>query len=359
MQVTPRGAAGHENCFDGAGDARKRLKSLANASVARDLRGMDPPARIDALQFVKPSRSVFEAMRTGAVDAVHMTVSYHEGFRETVAALSEWNRLFADHGDLIMRGTSAGDVVKARDSGRTAIFFGAQNPAPMEDDLGLIESLHQLGLRFMQLSYNNQSLLCSGCYEAEDTGLTNMGREAVAEMNRVGLVIDMSHSGDRSRREAIEASARPIAITHANPADWHDVRRNVRPETMRALAARDGMLGFSLYPLHLAGGSDCTLEAFTAMVAETAEALGTAFIGIGSDLCQGQPDSALAWMRDGRWKKARSGAAFPPQPAFFQSNADFHTLAEGLAARGFDVSEIAAILGGNWHRFFAGSFEPL
>ncbi|MEM6728382.1 MAG: membrane dipeptidase, partial [Pseudomonadota bacterium] len=294
---------------------------------------MEPPPRIDALQFVKPSRAVFEEMRAGGLDAIHMTVSYHEGFRETVAALAEWNRLFESDGDLILRGTRAEDVARARDTGRTAIFFGAQNPAPMEDDLGLIEILHQLGLRFMQLSYNNQSLLCAGCYEAEDTGLTNMGREAVAEMNRVGLVIDMSHSGDRSRREAIEASTRPIAITHANPADWHDVPRNVQKGTLQALAESGGMLGFSLYPLHLAGGSDCTLDAFTEMVSELAEAHGTHWLGIGSDLCQGQPDSALAWMRDGRWRKARGGATFPPMPAFFQSNADFPGLAAGLRAR--------------------------
>ncbi|MEM8592203.1 MAG: membrane dipeptidase [Pseudomonadota bacterium] len=319
---------------------------------------LTPPARIDALQFLKPSRHVFEQMRVGAVDAVHITVSYHEGFRETVAALAEWNRHFESHSDLILRGTQATDVARARKTGRTAVFFGAQNPLPMEDDLGLIEILHQLGLRFMQLSYNNQSLLCSGCYEALDTGLTNMGREVVVEMNRVGLVIDMSHSGDRSRREAIDTSSRPIAITHANPANWHDVPRNVAPETIKALCARDGMLGFSLYPLHLSGGSECTLESFTEMVAQTAEAVGTANIGIGSDLCQDQPDSALAWMRDGRWKKERKGAAFPTQPDFFRTNADFPGIAAGLRARGFDAAETHAILGGNWLRFFKESFGP-
>ncbi|MEO0485618.1 MAG: membrane dipeptidase [Pseudomonadota bacterium] len=318
-----------------------------------------PVPRIDALQFVAPSRAVFEEMRAGGVDAVHITVSYHEGFRDTVGALAAWNRQFQDHGDLILRGTSAADIDHARATGRTAIFFGAQNPAPIEDDIGLVEILHQLGLRFMQLSYNNQSLLCSGCYEAEDTGLTNMGREVVTEMNRVGLVIDMSHSGDRSRREAIDASARPIAITHANPADWHDVPRNVRADTIAALAARGGMLGFSLYPLHLAGGSDCTLEALTAMIARVADQVGTAALGIGSDLCQGQPDSALAWMRDGRWRKTGGGAVqFPEPPKFFQSNSQFPGLAEGLRARGFDAADTDAILGGNWYRFFSESFEP-
>jgi len=315
---------------------------------------------IDALQFVNPSRRIFEEMRAGGVDAVHMTVSYHEGFRDTAAALGHWNRQFEAHGDLILRGTTAADIRRAQETGRTAVFFGAQTPAPIEDDIDLIEVVHQMGLRFMQLSYNTQSLICAGCYEPEDSGLTLFGQEVVREMNRVGLVIDMSHSGDRSRREAIEASERPIAITHANPAAWHDHPRNVKAETLKALAARGGMLGFSLYPLHLKDGSDCTLDSFCSMVADTAAALGVEAIGIGSDLCQDQPDSAVAWMRDGRWKKLRSpDATFPPQPAWFGSNLDFGAVADGLRTKGFAEAEVAAIMGGNWERFFAASFGPM
>ncbi|MEM9350148.1 MAG: membrane dipeptidase [Pseudomonadota bacterium] len=320
---------------------------------------MSTPFVIDALQFVRPSRAVFEEMRAGGVVAAHMTVSYHEGFRATAEALSVWNREFEAHGDLILRGTNAQDIDRARETSRTAIFFGAQNPAPIGDDIGLVEVVHQMGLRFMQLSYNNQSLLCAGCYEWEDSGLTNMGHKVVAEMNRVGLVIDMSHSGDRSRREAIEASERPIAITHANPANWHNVPRNVQPDTIKALAESGGMLGFSLYPLHLSDGSDCTLEAFCTMVARTAEEVGVAALGIGSDLCQGQPASALAWMRDGRWRKERTPVeAFPDQPEFFRTNADFPGIAQGLREVGFDEGEVHAILGANWYRFFKESFEP-
>ncbi|MEM1301720.1 MAG: membrane dipeptidase, partial [Pseudomonadota bacterium] len=228
-----------------------------------------------------------------------------------------------------------------------------------EDDIDLIEIVHQMGLRFMQLSYNTQSLICAGCYEPEDSGLTLFGQEVVREMNRVGLVIDMSHSGDRSRRAAIEASERPIAITHANPAFWHDHPRNVQTETLKALAERGGMLGFSLYPLHLKDGSDCALDSFCSMVAATAEIMGIENLGIGSDLCQDQPDSAVAWMRDGRWKKERNpDAAFPAQPDWFRSNLDFGNVSKGLQAEGFAEADVTAIMGGNWERFFAASFGP-
>jgi microsomal dipeptidase-like Zn-dependent dipeptidase len=238
-----------------------------------------------------------------------------------------------------------------------------QNASAIEDDIGLVEILHTLGVRFMQLTYNNQSLLGSGCYEAEDTGITRMGREVIAEMNRVGLAIDMSHSGERSAREAIDLSARPVAITHANPSSWHKVQRNKSDVLLKALAARGGMLGLSLYPHHLRNGSDCTLESFTSMVARLADRIGVEHIGIGSDLCQDQPNSVVAWMRNGRWTKGEASmglgaAVFPPQPAWFRDNRDFGNIRAGLLAQGFTADDTAKIMGGNWYRFYADSFSP-
>ena len=220
---------------------------------------------IDCLQYANWSGRIFREMREGGIDAVHVTVAYHESFRELVANLAQWNGWFEEFGDLILRATTAEDIDRARDTGRTAIFFGLQTPHPVEDDIGQIEILHQLGVRFMQLTYNNQSLLATGCYEDDDAGLTRFGRQVITEMNRVGLVIDMSHSAERSTLEAIEYSDRPVAISHANPHDWHPVARNKSDTVLRALTEAGGMLGFSLYPHHLKVGSSCTLEGFCLM----------------------------------------------------------------------------------------------
>jgi hypothetical protein len=234
----------------------------------------------------------------------------------------------------------------------------------MEDDIGLVEVLHRLGLRFMQLTYNNQSLLATGCYEAEDTGLTRMGREVVTEMNRVGMVVDMSHSAERSTLAALEHSSRPITITHANPTFWHPARRNKSDTVISALAQTGGMLGFSLYPHHLNGGSACSLEDFCTMIARTAERFGTHFLGIGTDLCQDQPDSVVEWMRMGRWTKAveygegsKDAPGFPAMPGWFRDNRDFCNISRGLSAVGFSAADVEAIMGGNWARFFAASFS--
>ncbi|MEM8630821.1 MAG: membrane dipeptidase [Pseudomonadota bacterium] len=318
---------------------------------------------IDALQYCNWSEEIFRDMRAGGVDAIHVTIAYHETFREMVGRIEAWNTLFLHHRDLILPGRSARDIDRAQATGRTAVFFGFQNPSPIEDDLGLIEVCYDLGARFMQLTYNNQSLIATGCYEDDDTGLTRFGKEVVAEMNRLGLVVDMSHSGERSTLEAIDASSRPIAITHANPWDWHPVPRNKSETVLRALTTSGGMLGFSLYPHHLAGGSDCTLEAFCQMVADTAESHGAENLGIGSDLCQNQPDSVVHWMRDGRWKRpvprSEDQPGFPTQPAFFRTNRDFPRISRGLRAVGFDEDEVVGLMGGNWYRFFTESFEPM
>ncbi len=318
---------------------------------------------IDGLQYANWSETVFRQMRAGGVDAVHATITYHETFRETVLNIEAWNRWFEQFPDLIFQGRTAADVDLARATGRTAIFFGSQNPSCIEDDIGLVEVLHTLGLRFMQLTYNNQSLLASGCYEAEDTGLTRMGKAVVAEMNRVGLVVDMSHSGERSTLAAIEHSTRPISITHANPASWHPALRNKSDTVLRSLAESRGMLGFSIYPHHLKDGSDCTLDAFCQMIARTAELMGVGRIGIGTDLCQDQPDNVVTWMRNGRWTKdtdfgegSAAAPGFPPMPDWFQDNRHFGAIAAGLADVGFDTAEVAQIMGGNWRAFFEVSF---
>ena len=322
--------------------------------------------RIDNLQYANWSEKVFRQLREGGVDAIHVTIAYHESFRETVLNFERWNRWFEQYPDLIMKGLWASDVDRARETGRTAVFIGFQNPSPMEDDIGLIEILHTLGARFMQLTYNNQSLLATGCYEEYDAGITRMGKQVIREMNRVGLVVDMSHSGDRSTLEAADLSERPIAITHANPHEWSPALRNKRHEVIEAVTRRGGMLGFSLYPHHLKDGSTCTLESFCEMIARAAERYGAEHLGLGSDLCQDQPDSVVEWMRTGRWSKeidygegSAAAPGFPPMPDWFRDNRDWNTVEEGLRATGLSADEVAGIMGGNWYRFYAENFTPL
>jgi len=317
--------------------------------------------RIDNLQYCNWSRDIFQINREANLDAVHVTVVYHEDYEEFIQRTKEWKNFFNENSDLIFLGRNFKDIEKANLEKKTAIFFGFQNCSPIEDDIALIEKVHEHGCKFMQLTYNNQSLLATGCYEKNDSGVTNFGREAIKEMNRVGIVIDMSHSAEKSTFDAIEISEKPIAITHANPSFWYKAIRNKSNDLLKTLASSGGMLGLSLYPHHLKDGSNCTLENFCEMAAKTAEIMGVKNIGIGSDLCINHPDSVVEWMRNGTWTKtknygegSKNKSGFPKQPNWFLDARGFKNLETGLKKIGFNEEETNGILGNNWYNFYKG-----
>jgi len=315
--------------------------------------------KIDNLQYCNWSRKIFEINRSAGLDAVHVTIVYHEDFDELQLEIKKWEKLFHENSDLIFHGNNFEDIDKAKKGNKTAIFFGFQNCSPIEDDINLVEKVHELGCRFMQLTYNNQSLLATGCYEKVDSGVTNFGREVIREMNRVGLVVDMSHSAEKSTFDAIELSEKPIAITHANPSFWHPAKRNKSSELLRTLSDSGGMLGLSLYPHHLKDNTNCSLESFCEMVAKTAEIMNVDKIGIGSDLCLDHPDTVVEWMRNGSWSKSKNFGegskkkpGFPKQPDWFIDASGFVNIEKGLKKIGFSDTETHGILGNNWYNFY-------
>ena len=317
--------------------------------------------KIDNLQYCNWNRNVFKINNEAKLDAVHVTIAYHEDFDELQQVIKKWEKHFKENQDLIFLGKDYKDIEKAKSENKTAIFFGFQNCSPIEDNINLIEKVHEQGCRFMQLTYNNQSLLATGCYEKNDSGVTNFGREAIKEMNKVGIVIDMSHSGEKSTFDAIDISQKPIAITHANPSFWHNAKRNKSSELLKALSENGGMLGLSLYPHHLKDGTNCSIQSFCEMIYKTAELMGVKNIGIGSDLCLNQPNSVVEWMRNGTWAKTKNygegtknKSGFPKQPEWFLDARGFKNLEENLKKVGFNENEIDGILGNNWFNFYKG-----
>ena len=320
---------------------------------------IDMNFKIDNLQYCNWSREIFEFNRSAGLDAVHVTIAYHEDYDELLTEIKKWEKLFKENSDIIFQGKNYKDIDKANKEKKTAIFFGFQNCSPIEDDIKLVEKIHQLGCRFMQLTYNNQSLLATGCYEKVDSGVTNFGQEVIKEMNRLGIVIDMSHSAEKSTLDAIELSEKPIAITHANPSFWHPAKRNKSSDLLKILSDSGGILGLSLYPHHLKNNTDCTLESFCEMVAKTSEIMNVKQIGIGSDLCLNQPDSIVEWMRNGTWSKSKNygegsknKSGFPKQPEWFQDARGFSNIEKGLKKVGFSDEETHGILGNNWYSFY-------
>jgi microsomal dipeptidase-like Zn-dependent dipeptidase len=315
--------------------------------------------RVDNLQYCNWSREIFEINHEAKLDAVHATICYHEDFDELQKNIQQWQLYFQKNNDLLLHGKTSQDIEIAHQQNKTAIFFGLQNCSPIEDNIDYVEALKKQGVLFMQLTYNNQSLLATGCYEKKDSGITRMGKEVIKEMNRVKMIVDMSHSAELSTLEAIDISEKPIVISHANPSFWHTGLRNKSDTVLKALNDSEGMIGFSLYPHHLKGTSNCTLESFCEMIAKTTEKISVNQIGIGSDLCIGHPDSIVEWMRNGTWTKTKDfgeGSAdnpgFPPQPSWFRDARGFDNLEKGLKIVGFNQNEINDILGNNWYNFY-------
>ena len=318
---------------------------------------------IDGAQYAKWDRAIFEEMRNGGVTCVNVTLVYWESARETLSEIGKWNRLFEQNGDLIMQARTADDVRLAKSLNKTAITFAFQHCSPIEEDIDLVEIMYTLGVRFMQLTYNNQSVCATGCYESEDSGVTRFGRQVIKEMNRVGMVVDMSHSGEKSTFDAIEISERPITITHANLKSWHPALRNKSDELIKALAESGGMLGFSMYPFHLKNGPQCSLNEFCEMIANAVDIMGIDRVGIGSDLVQGHGNEVVEWMRNGRWSKemdfgegSSSNAGWPEPVSWFRGNSDFANIATGLENYGFKAEDVEKIMGLNWLQFFESSF---
>ena len=307
---------------------------------------------VDGLQINNWDRGVLEQMRAGGIDAVNATCAVWEGPEETLRALGAWCQLAAANRDLVTLVDDVDGIHRARADGRTAVLLGFQNTSPFGDDYRLVEVFRRMGVLIAQLTYNIQNLVGGSCYEPHDSGLTRFGRNVVDEMNRVGMMIDLSHVGNRTCRDAIDASSVPVSITHSNPTWFFDNPRNKPAEVISALAARDGVIGCCLYP-NVLGGERTTRDEFCTMVARLVEEIGPEHVALGSDCTQNWGEDFVGWLRNGRWQPPGAGAATPAWPAWpqwFSGPADFPTLTDGLLAAGLDEKAVRGVLGENWIR---------
>ncbi|OKL36530.1 membrane dipeptidase [Domibacillus mangrovi] len=318
---------------------------------------------IDALELSNWDRDFLLLLKKGGVTCVHACCGLWENARETLTKLGTWHRFFAEHEDLVMPVHKGEDILKAKASGKIGVVLGAQNTSALEDELALVSVFNDLGVKIMQLTYNNQNLIGSSCYEEQDTGLSRYGKLVVEEMNRVGMVVDLSHVGNRTSLDAIAASSRPVAITHANP-DWiYPSKRNKSKELLGELRDNGGVLGVCAYP-HLINGPETTLEEFCDMIVRTVDFMGIEHVGIGTDLTLNMSDEFLKWMRMGRWTHkidygagSKDNPSWPEWQSWFKTPADFPNIAMGLANKGMTQEEVSAVMGGNWLRFFTEGFK--
>ena len=334
------------------------------ASEARRI--YDEAIVIDGLNVSNwESDAVFERLRAGNITAINATVATWENFLQTMAHLSVWMRRFRERDDILQVKETA-DIRTAKKLGKTGIILGFQNASPIENDLDRLGLFLALGVRVIQVTYHETNLLGSGCWERNDAGLSNFGVDAVREMNRLGIVIDLSHVGPKTTLDAIEVSEQPVAITHANARSFCGHRRNKEEEALLALAEKGGVVGATSFANFLPKAFDSTVEDFVDAIDDMVERIGIDHVAIGTDSTHDQP------LEFWHYISSQQGTKFPStfadgsipytelsfQPKGIDSPAEFPNLADALANRGYSGEDITKLLGGNWMNLFERVWNP-
>ncbi|MCF8112258.1 MAG: membrane dipeptidase [Desulfotignum sp.] len=314
---------------------------------------------IDCLEISNWSEPVFQQMRKGGLTAVNCTCSILENFRQTVKNIAWWQTAFKTYSDLIMPVHDTADIRAAKQSNKTGIILGFQNTSAIEDDLDLLAVFHQLGVRVMQLTYMEGNLSGQGCLERLDAGLTNFGQEVIEEMNRLGILIDLSHVGNQTALEAIEHSRQPVALTHANPRSLCDHPRNKPDEVIQAVAAKGGVVGATIFPAFLPAGNHSGISDFIDVIDYMVDMIGIDHVAVGTDFTEGQPRQWFDWILTGRSKKGPALELQHPlvNPKGIQNAADFPNLTSALLDRGYDERQVRKIMGENMMSLFSQVWE--
>ena len=318
---------------------------------------------IDGLEYCNWNRDLFENAHQAGITAIHATLVYWENTEESFAKIKYWNDLFKEHYDIITHAKKTEDIFQAKKNNKLAIIFGFQNSAPIANDIFLVEKFFKEGLRFMQLTYNNQTPLAGGCFEPKDSGVSRFGKAVIEEMNRLGMIVDLSHAGKQTCIDAIDFSSKPVAISHANPSFFHKSIRNIDSDVLEKLVKKNGFIGLSLYPYHLKNLGKCKVEEFCSMIKELINLIGEDNIGIGSDLCLNWPDEIVMWMRNGKWtKKIDYGESkdnnpkWPELPNWYSKPSDLKNLFISMCENNISEKVATKIVGENWLSFMKNQF---
>lgn len=318
---------------------------------------------IDGLQCGFYGRDVFEELKAGGFTCVTPTLGFWEGAIESFDAIGKWRDMARANSDLVTIALKTDDILAAGRDGKTALLLGYQNTNLLDGRIRYVELFADLGVRVLQLTYNNQNDVGSSCYEAIDPGLSRFGREVVREMNQCGMLVDCSHVGDKTTLDAIEWSQKPIAITHANPSSVFPHKRNKSDAVIKALAAKGGIIGCAAYRNITPVEACDRVDAWAEMVARTVDIAGIDHVGLGTDFSHHTNQIYLDWMRQGRWTRtAQYGAgsatntAPSEKPAWLKKISGLAAVAPALAKRGFNPEEVEKITSGNWLRVYRTVF---
>ena len=306
---------------------------------------------LDGLVISKWSRPVFEDMRRGGLTAANCTCSVWEGIRGTMDNVAEWKRLFHENADLILQVFDTSDIARAQKENKTGIILGWQNTSGIEDQIQYLQIYKELGLGIMQLTYNTQNFVGSGCYEGVDSGLSDFGRDVVDEMNRVGILVDLSHVGAKTSDDAIRHSKKPVAYSHCLPSGLKEHQRNKSDEQLRFIADRGGFIGVTMFPAFLKRGTEATVDDYVEAIEYVMNIAGEECVGFGTDFTQGHNAEFFRWIThdkgNGR-KLVEFGEIINPEG--MRRLNDYPNLTAAMERAGWPEPRIRKVMGENWVR---------
>jgi len=298
------------------------------------------------------NEAVLRRIRQGGVTAFNGTVAAWHSLPETMNLIADYYRLFEDHADRIMQVRSVEDIGKAKARGCAGMIFGFQDTNALGGNLRMLAVYHALGVRIIQLTYNDENAVGCGCMAPVDKGLTPFGREVVAEMNRLGMLVDLSHCGRKTTMDAIEASKGPVAFTHANPLALAKSPRNKPDEAFKALADKGGVAGVVRLPAWLTHHGKASVEDYLKAIDYLVETMGIDHVGLGTDFMEEIPAEIMMASLKGISAENLQKYYSSTLVEGFESVAEFPGVTEGLLSRGYRPEDVKKIMGGNWLRLF-------
>lgn len=295
----------------------------------------------------------FKTVRDAGIAATIPTVAWNHNLREAVKLVSDWYAKIHRNSDTALFATSIGDVLRAKDEGRVAYIFGFQNILPLEGNTELLEVYKRLGVRMIQLTYNERNLAGDGCDERTDRGLSRFGINVIERMNKLGILLDLSHVGDRTTAEAIEISDFPV-VSHANTRALCKNARNKTDEHIKAIAEKGGIVGITAYPSFVKWtrterGERPTVADVLDHLEYVAEFAGVRHVGLGLDFIENAPpeEFELLASRPEIWGLPNPKGIYE-YPVGLEGISKIINITRGLVTRGYSDTEIEKILGENW-----------
>ena len=307
-------------------------------------------------------------LRQANVAAFNLTVQFTDveaGFETCLDDIATWLKVIepADSGWRLV--LDADDILSAQRENRIGVIMGWQNGRALGDNLERLMLLHRLGLRVIQLTYNKRNFLADGCLEPEDGGLSAFGREAVQQMNEIGIAVDLSHCSDRTAIMAAEVSSKPVLITHSCARAVANWERNRNDDAIKAVAASGGVIGVSIYGPIVWDGNPAkrpTIDDFRRNVDHIVELVGVEHVGLGTDQYQASDREAYCQTLDVAQDNINPAAAAYSDafghtyttryPSDCETIADYPRITEALVRDGWREADIRAFLGENFLRTF-------